>query len=556
MRHFLAATGLMLLSVSIESSTYALEPRPAAIKPVKTIVSQYHRKDAVFVKFKDDLIIRAENGELTDRGTGSIEQPMTALLAKHAAGRWTPDQAVGEVDLVRLRDTAQSNLNKAVADLRTQFVFELPPGAAPGTVIDEFNALDVVEIALPMPLPAPLPLPPNYQPAQGYLGAATAGVGAVGMWGAPYNSTGAGVKIADIEYSWNPSHQDLPPVTLIGPSPLDPYSDNNHGTSVFGIMASLSNGWGTTGIARNASYYFVAANTSGGGYNVGAAIVRALLVLGPGDIILIEQQFFGPNYTGAPPDVQFGMVPAEWWLPTYNAIVTAVGNQVTVVEAAGNGSQNLDSAIYQTGNGGHYPFLPQNDSGAIIVGAGGAPSSTSGDRARLSYSCYGATVDLQGWGESIYTTGYGYAYSAEGVNLYYMHAFGGTSGASPIVTGACALIQSIYKSANPGQILSPARVKNNLRATGSPQLNGFYPASQNIGPRPNVIAAAVRIPGDMNCDGVINGRDIPHFVQALVSPSAYVASHSTCSILHADLNGDSLVNLSDVESLNARLLSD
>src|SRR6185295_8276709 len=124
-----------------------------------------------------------------------------------------------------------------------------------------------------------------------------------------------------------------------------------------------------------------------------------------------------------------------------------------------------------------------------------------------------STVDLQGWGESVYSTGYGNVYSAEGPNLYYVSGFSGTSSASPIVAGACALVQSIYKTANPGQVLTPSRLRKNLRATGSPQLNGATPASQNIGPRPNATAAAVVIPGDMNCNGVINGADIPYFVQ-------------------------------------------
>ena len=55
----------------------------------------------------------------------------------------------------------------------------------------------------------------------------------------------------------------------------------------------------------------------------------------------------------------------EWYEPWYNIIVTCIGNGVTVVECAGNGREDLDDPIYSTGNGGHWPFLPENNSGVI-----------------------------------------------------------------------------------------------------------------------------------------------------------------------------------------------
>ena len=57
------------------------------------------------------------------------------------------------------------------------------------------------------------------------------------------------------------------------------------------------------------------------------------------------------------------------------------------------------------------------DSGAIIVGAGGsgAGGSCQAARTRMSFSNYGRRVDLQGWGECVTTTGYGYLFNG-GVN--------------------------------------------------------------------------------------------------------------------------------------------
>lgn len=47
-----------------------------------------------------------------------------------------------------------------------------------------------------------------------------------------------------------------------------------------------------------------------------------------------------------------------------------------------------------------------------------------------------------------------------------------------------------------------------------------------------------RAPGDMNCDGKVNGADILGFVAALDSPGAYSALHPVCNVTNADMNGD------------------
>jgi hypothetical protein len=165
--------------------------------------------------------------------------------------------------------------------------------------------------------------------------------------------------------------------------------------------------------------------------------------------------------------------------------VIAYGNGVTVVEAAGNGSQDLDDPVY---NAGHAPFLLANDSGAIIVGAGAANPGSDTPRSRLSFSNYGATVDLQGWGEFVTTTGYGDLYSADGVSYHYTGTFSGTSSASPIVTTAVTLLQSWSINVN-AVTLTPAQIRAQLMATGTPQQAGTFPVSQNIGPLPDLAAA-------------------------------------------------------------------
>ena len=226
----------------------------------------------------------------------------------------------------------------------------------------------------------------------------------------------------------------------------------------------------------------------------------------------------GPNWSGAG---QAGLVPCDWILGWYNAAVTATGNGIVVIEAAGNGSENLDDPIYSTGNGGHWPFLPENDSGAIIVGGGLTPSHLAEDRTRSASSNYGSAVELHSWSTRVATLGFGTLYSAEGINVFYASSFSGTSSATALVGGAAAQLQSVYKTVRGGP-LSPAEVRGALRATGLPQQDGVYPASQTIGPRPNVAGAVFHVLDAADCDG--NGA--PDEIDIFNSPA-----------LDADLNG-------------------
>jgi hypothetical protein len=83
--------------------------------------------------------------------------------------------------------------------------------------------------------------------------------------------------------------------------------------------------------------------------------------------------------------------------------VLATAKGVIVVEAGGNGADNLDDAVYNAPAGvfppgWKNPFNRANrDSGAIVVGAGAPPHGTHGrdhgpDRSRLALSNYGSIV--------------------------------------------------------------------------------------------------------------------------------------------------------------------
>ncbi|MBC7834238.1 MAG: S8 family serine peptidase [Phycisphaerales bacterium] len=550
------------------------QPCPYPCKPAKSVLEPYHDRSVIAVKFNDGLIVRLREGELSDLGTGALKDALDLLKQLEGAGaRWQREHHVDEAVLSRLCAGAARNLGRPTPDLNLEFRLRLPAHGTvtPEQAIDSLNALVCVEMAGPIQLPAPLPLPPSFRADQEYIDGATDGMGASLMWGWP-GGTGAGLRVADIEYSWNLSHLDLPTVTRLGPFPIDPFDNNNHGTAVLGMMLALDNGWGVSGGTHGATGHVVGANTSGG-YSVGAAITVALATLDPGDVILIEQQAFGPGNV---------LIPSEWVRTAYNAIVTAVGNGVIVVEAAGNGGANLDSTTFSQGNNGHWPFLPANDSGAFIIGAGAAPPSAGGssvDRSRLSFSCYGSTVDFQGWGQRIRTLGYGSLYNLEGVDLLYEVNFGGTSGASPIVAAACLALQGVYKEAT-DVVLSPAELKAALLATGSPQLDGQFPATQQIGPRPDAYAAAWEVFGDADCNsngvpdavdiaqGLLedlngnliadlcecpvdySGNGVPDSADITVFLSLWFADIGGGS-LHADFNGSGATNSADITAFLA-----
>jgi len=61
-----------------------------------------------------------------------------------------------------------------------------------------------------------------------------------------------------------------------------------------------------------------------------------------------------------------------------------------------------------------------------------------------------------------------------------------------------------------------------------------------------IVTAYPRFAGDANCDGQVNGGDIPAFLLALTDPSAYGVAHPSCNIRNSDANVDGPVDLSDV----------
>jgi len=454
--------------------------------PVLTFAAvDQHTIDGVLeVRFHDGQTIRLRQGQLVDLSFGSRIVNTPSILSTKGAVWERSFPSTSERTLEKMRD-------QSAPDLNLYFRIKFPPEIS----VDEMEAslLSMPEVAEVFRVPKLfLPAAPDYtSPSNGsgvwqrYVDAAPSGVDARYAWS--NNINGTGVRVCDIEFDWNENHLDLPAVTNLIPGHGDAGFGDDHGTAVLGQMGSKNDGVGVRGIAHGASFHFAGSYVSGN-YNAANALVAAANALSTGDVILIELQIYGPNGQYAP---------VEWYKPTYDAIVAAVAKGIVVVEAAGNGSQNLDDPIYSTGNGGHYPFLPENDSGAIMVGAG-APPTFPNPRSRLDFSNYGQTVDAQGWGFTVLTTGYGDLFSSEGKNNWFTANFSGTSSASPMVAGAAAVIQHAYKQKFTNAA-PPSLVKQLIQATGTPQAG-----TDVIGPFPNLRAAiqAVQNPVDTDSDSV------------------------------------------------------
>ncbi|HJQ68455.1 MAG TPA: S8 family serine peptidase [Blastocatellia bacterium] len=327
--------------------------------------------------------------------------------------------------------------------------------------------------------------PRELEAFQGYLEAAPDGMDVYYAW-SQEGGRGENVKIIDIEFNWNLTHNDLahatadPFVLVRGIDPV-PEFNLDHGTAVLGMLVAAPDGIGVTGIAHGAKVGLVNPLTEGTTPKLAEAITFASRRLEAGDVMLVElQSIAGPRFntqTGA------GLVPVEYEPDVFQAIKSATSRGIVVVEASANGFENLDDPVYQ----GAFN-RSQRDSGAIIVGAGLPPAGLYGsgpDRARTEESNYGSRVDVQGWGRFITTTGYGDLRREQGVNNWYTINFGFTSGAAAMVAGAAALIQSIVKARGQAPI-PPAQLRRLLTTTGTPQAGD---TSKPIGPRPDLRAA-------------------------------------------------------------------
>ncbi len=394
----------------------------------------------------------------------SLYQPLFSATADDERGKWA---RLAVPASVAARAAAQLARDPDVEEAFVAPEITLPE--APPSEDDHRIELTLLREDPSCPLTTP-----SFESYQGYLGPAPHGIDAPAAWRRGHR--GGGVWFADIEGGWNATHEDLPGdrITHVAGRPINDPSWRAHGTAVLGEVVGRDNGKGVVGIAPDVERVFT---SSIGGIAVADAIDAAANKLRAGDVLLIELQGVGPRGT---------YVPVEYWNDIYDTIAAATKRGVIVIEAAGNGAENLDHKAYDR------KFdRTRRDSGAIMIGAGGPPRDGFRDRERLDFSNYGSRVDVQGWGRKVATLDYGDLQACdrenrENVDRDYTNEFSGTSSASPIVAGAAVILEGIAR-AN-GKVLSPKELRELLRRTGTPQAGD---TRENIGPRPD-LARAIR----------------------------------------------------------------
>lgn len=450
---------------------------PAGAIPVED--AQGRRADMFILKLAPGTPLRLMEGQLVPSG----EAPLSPRERAH----WQAlVRALADVPVERrfsrpyediARDRKRYDPKGQLGDLNLYFRVS---AAWPADRLEALARSPLVETAYPAfaPVPPPVDIPPetpDFTEQQGYRDPAPDGLGfdEAPRWP---GGDGANVAVVDIEYGWEQNHEDLDAATDAFASGWNSGAYAYHGTAVLGQLVAGDNGYGVTGLVPAAEPLVVSPYDSGHVYDVADAIDRSAALLDAGDVILIEQQswMFG-NY--CPVEVDQGV---------FDAISQATARGIVVVEPAGNGAQDLDDPRWD----GIFD-REIRDSGAILVGGGASPESGFTPRSWYpSGSCYGSRIDVQAWYDGIVTTING-DYGGYYADLYYPDEdglqayttrFGGTSGASPMVTAVAAAVQSVAWEIR-GAPLSPEDLRAMMISTGTPQPES---STELIGPQPDL----------------------------------------------------------------------
>lgn len=427
------------------------------------------------VKFADAAQVRVDDrdgvGGLRSRSGADLDAVRAVAADEQLRFRSATQHSPG--DLAALEARAAERSGRAQPDLAGLVVVELDAPRERWKVVGErLQALDTVEFVSVFAPDAPPPedLPPTTPDLVDNLAhfGPNPGIDVTGAWA--LGLSGEGVRLADIELAWDPSHEDLVDGMIVaepGQTPTEGALEHvGHGTAVIGITSAVANGYGITGAAWSAPMHTYPELTVEGGARRYDAILSAVMDSAVGDLVILELQVSGA--TGVIEDY----VPAEYVPAIHMASKVGTDAGVLLIATSGNGDQDLDGPLYEG-------YRDMGDSGVLMVGAG----SPNLQHDRLSFSTYGSRVNVQGWGANVFTLGYSnFAAYGDDPRQTYTDAFNGTSSAAPVVASAVALIQEHARTL--GGELGPYPMRELLVLSGIPQGSGGH-----IGPLPNTLAA-------------------------------------------------------------------
>lgn len=233
------------------------------------------------------------------------------------------------------------------------------------------------------------------------------------------DSTGSAVNVAILDTGVDLDHQDLAANIKGNYNAINPrksaQDDHGHGTHVTGIIAAMNNETGVVGVGPQVNIY----------------AVKVLDRTNQGNLsdILDGLQWCIDNHMQVI-NMSFGTLFSN--LSLQDAVIAIHNAGITQVAAAGN-----------TGGSGGAILYPAKYPETIAVSSVGSSNQLSGSSSR------GAEIDLAAPGVQINST----------YNDGLYTTMSGTSMAAPHVTGAAALVLSLYGT------LTPDEVKEKLKST-------------------------------------------------------------------------------------------
>ena len=237
------------------------------------------------------------------------------------------------------------------------------------------------------------------------------------------------IVVAVIDSGVNANHEDLAANILDVSDEIDLNGNRNmdnvgHGTHVAGIVAaSIDNNAGGGGVAPGVRVMPICVSNGSGGANTDYMVKAVQYVAGA-----TEKEDGSLYYTKRRADIINMSIGTKIYSASLKeAIDHAYDSGVTYVASMGNSYANVIS----------YPAYLDH---VIAVGATNQAGESS------SYSNVGSWADILAPGDSIYST-YWYRFNPEANNLY--ASLSGTSMASPVVAGACALYMSAFGHVDP-----------------------------------------------------------------------------------------------------------
>jgi Subtilase family len=280
---------------------------------------------------------------------------------------------------------------------------------------------------------------------------------------------GNGIKLIDVEKSWLPNHTEytIPSSNIIGL--ISTAAQNKkHGSMVLGILKGTRDIRNFSGIAHDANIFLASEN-----YNIVNAINSAIdISTGPasgplelGNVILLEMQILTNIYDKSKSKMgKKSNFPLDYSKTINSLLKQADCLNTIIIEAAGNGSVNLDNYFFDSSSS----LIKTN---ALMVGSTNftTPLPTP-PQTQKGNSNYGNIVNTFAWGQNIWTTSYDdTTNSTDGP----YNMFENTSASSAIIAGIATYIQSAYKQRYPGEYITPAQMKALLKNNNNPI--GTYP---------------------------------------------------------------------------------